>query len=111
MMAVKSLGGVVTVALLYGFFSGVFIALPTVCFINLTADKSKIGTRIGMGFAFTIIAVLVGGPGGGAVIGNDTADLHWNSLWILGGVTTLAGAVMLIVLRFWMTKGKFFVKL
>jgi uncharacterized membrane protein YeaQ/YmgE (transglycosylase-associated protein family) len=111
MMAVTNLGGVVTIALLYGFFSGVFIALPSVCFINLTADRTKIGTRIGMGYAFTIIAGLVGGPGGGAIIGNDITDLHWNSLWIFGGVTTLAGAVLLIVLRFWMTKGNFFVKL
>lgn len=46
-MAVSSSGGMVVVALLFGFFSGIFIALPPVLYVALTKDKSKIGTRIG----------------------------------------------------------------
>jgi len=111
MIAVTNLGGLVTIALFYGFFSGVFIALPAVCFVRLTTDKSKIGTRIGMGYAFSSLAVLAGGPGGGGVLGTDVTDLHWNNLWIYGGVTTTAGGLVLLALRFWLTKGKILMKI
>lgn len=57
MLAVVNLGGVITIAILFGFFSGVFIALPPVCFAVLTPDKSKLGTRIGMGFGVIAFAV------------------------------------------------------
>jgi hypothetical protein len=110
MMAIKNTGGLVAMALLYGFFSGVFIALPGVCFVQLTEDKSKIGTRIGMGFAFIGFAVLAGGPGGGNVLGNNNADLHWHKLWIYGATMMLACGIMQIGLRFWLAKGKMFVK-
>ncbi|RDW56991.1 hypothetical protein BP6252_13944 [Coleophoma cylindrospora] len=111
LISVTNLGGVVAIVALYGFFSGVYVALPSVCFVRLTADKTKIGTRIGMGYAFTSIAVLAGGPGGGGVLGTGVVDLHWNSLWIYGGITTLTSGVMLIALRFWMTKGKILMKI
>jgi MFS family permease len=111
LMAVTNLGCVISIALLYGFFSGVYVALPPVCFVRLTADKSKIGTRIGMGFAFTSVAVLTGGPGGGGVLGTDVTDLHWHSLWIYGGILSITGSVMLLALRFYLTKGKLLVKM
>jgi MFS family permease len=111
LIAVTSLGGVVTVALLYGLFSGVYVALPPVIFVRTTADKSKIGTRIGMGYACTSIAVLVGGPGGGGVLGTDGGDLHWNRLWTYGGTMSIVGGVLMITLRFYLTKGKFLMKM
>lgn len=47
MIAVASEAAIIVVAVLTGFFSGVFIAMPPVCFVALTKDKTKIGTRIG----------------------------------------------------------------
>ena len=44
-MAVTQVAGMVVCALFFGFFSGVFIALPPVLVVVLTKDKSKIGTR------------------------------------------------------------------
>jgi MFS family permease len=60
LIAVNGLGSIVVLAILFGFFSGVFIALPPVCFVALTADKSKIGSRIGMAFAFMGFGCLAG---------------------------------------------------
>jgi MFS family permease len=60
LIAVDGLGSIVALAILFGFFSGVFIALPPVCFVALTADKSKIGSRIGMAFAFMGFGCLAG---------------------------------------------------
>lgn len=38
MLAITSLGGIVAITVLYGFFSGVFIALPPVVMVRLAAD-------------------------------------------------------------------------
>jgi hypothetical protein len=90
--------GYVLIAIFFGFFSGAFITLPTVVYIILTEDKSRIGTRIGMGFALLGLGILVGGPGGGAVLGPDH---DWTSTWVFGGVMLLASGVTLTVLRVW----------
>jgi hypothetical protein len=64
----------------------------------LTKDKTKIGTRIGMGFGMISFGTLVGGPGGGAILGK--ADLlNWDGLWIFGGVTALVSGVLYSGLR------------
>lgn len=99
-MAVHNLGGIVVQALLFGFFSGIFIALPPVCFFSLTADKTKLGTRLGMGFAVIALGVLAGGPGGGGILQADPADLNWNGTWAYSGATLLAAGCIFMAVRF-----------
>lgn len=111
LIAVNSLAGVIVVALLYGFFSGVFIALPPVCFVALTADKSKVGTRMGMGFAFLGFGVLSGGPAGGSVLGTGLAHDNWVRLWTYGGTMTVASGILMLGLRIWLTRGKLWVRI
>lgn len=101
MIAVHSEAAIIIVAILFGFFSGVFIALPPVCFVALTEDKSKIGTRIGMGFGILGFGVLCGGPGGGAILGNGDRDLNWNGTWAYGGATAIVAGIMFAILRVW----------
>lgn len=98
MMAVKSEAAIIVVAILAGFFSGVFIAMPPVCFVALIKDKTRVGTRIGMGFSMVALGLLIGGPGGGSILG--TRDpLNWNSLWAFGGVSACTSGVMYAGLR------------
>jgi MFS family permease len=103
-MAVKSSAALIVEAVLLGFFSGIYIALPPVIFVQLTPDKSKIGTRIGMGFALLGGGVLAGGPGGGGILqrhGDGPNDpLDWHGTWIYGGVCTLASAAIMAGVRF-----------
>ena len=110
MMAVKSAAGVVVIAAFFGFFSGVFVALPPVCFAVLTKDKTKIGTRIGMGFAVIACSVLCGGPGSGAILGTSGTDLHWNRTWVFGGVFTVASGCIFVFVRERVVGWKLFVK-
>lgn len=100
MIAVGGLGSIVVLAILFGFFSGVFIALPPVCLVALTADKSKIGTRIGMGFGFMGFGTLAGGPGGGDILQNYGTGLNWTGLWVYGGVSCAVAAVIFAVVRY-----------
>jgi predicted MFS family arabinose efflux permease len=98
MIAVQTEAAIIVVAILSGFFSGVFIALPPVCFIALTRDKAKIGTRIGMGYGIIGFSALAGGPGSGSILGN--ADpLNWHGLWIYGGVSACVAGLLYAGLR------------
>lgn len=110
LIAVKSVAGIVIVTLLFGFFSGVFIALPPVCFVMLTKDKSKIGTRIGMGFGIVGFSVLASAPGGGNILGTNAADLDWTGLWVYGGVASAVAGLLYLGLRMYLAKGKLVVK-
>nr|OQO25818.1 hypothetical protein B0A51_09488 [Rachicladosporium sp. CCFEE 5018] len=109
-ITVHNLGGIVTQALLFGFWSGIFIALPPVIFVALTKDKSNLGTRIGCGFALFGCGVLAGGPGAGGVLGNDDRDLHWKGVWTYGGVVLLAAGAVFLALRFMLVGAKLKVK-
>jgi predicted MFS family arabinose efflux permease len=109
-MAVTNLGGIVVQALLFGFFSGIFIALPPVCFFSLTADKTKLGTRLGMGFAVIALGVLAGGPGGGGILQADPENLNWNGTWAYSGATLLAAGIIFTVVRFMKVGGKLMIK-
>ena len=109
-IAVTNLGGIVVQALLFGFFSGIFIALPPVCFFSLTADKTKLGTRLGMGFAVIALGVLAGGPGGGGILQADPQNLNWNGTWAYSGATLLAAGMIFVVVRFLKVGGKLMIK-
>lgn len=100
MLAVDSLAGIIVVTLFFGFSSGVFIATPPILFVELTKDKSKVGTRIGMAFAMTGLGVLVGGPGGGAIL-ERTQTHDWTGTWVFAGVFCLASGISFLVLRIW----------
>ncbi|CAK3884310.1 transporter MCH4 [Lecanosticta acicola] len=111
MIAVQSAGGLIVEAALFGFFSGIFIALPPVLFVALTQDKSKVGTRIGMGFAIVGLGVLAGGPGGGGILGTgDDGDLHWTGTWVYAGVCAIAAGVIFGGVRFMRSGAKVMAK-
>ena len=97
-IAVHTKGAMIVVALLLGFTSGVQIAMPPVCFVALTKDKSKIGTRMGMGFGVAAFGVLTAGPAGGAILG-QTDPLTWDGLWAYGGVSACVAGLVYFGLR------------
>jgi MFS family permease len=98
MLAVRDAAGMVVEAVVTGFFSGVVVALPPVCFRVLTEDKSMVGTRIGQGFAIGGLGLLIGGPSAGAVLGTGDS-LDWTGLWVYGGVAGCVAGVILVGVR------------
>lgn len=98
LLGVHNTAGMVVEAVVTGFFSGVVIALPPVCFRVLTENKSMIGTRMGQGFAIAGLGLLLGGPSAGAVLG--TVDpLNWTGLWVYGGVTACVAGLIYFCVR------------
>jgi hypothetical protein len=101
LMAVVNVGGLVVTTLLLGFFSAVFVALPSACFVMLTNDKSKIGTRIGMGLAMSGCGAFLSGPGGGAILGANKSNQHFGGLWIFAGSAAVCSGFFYMALRIW----------
>ncbi|KAK9421829.1 putative Major facilitator superfamily domain-containing protein [Seiridium unicorne] len=79
LLGVHNAAGMIVEAAVTGFFNGVVVALPPVCFRVLTENKSMIGTRIGQGFAIGGLGLLTGGPSAGAVLGT-VEPLNWAGL-------------------------------
>ncbi|KAK7733906.1 hypothetical protein SLS53_008056 [Cytospora paraplurivora] len=109
LMAAKSEAAIIILALLGGFFSGVYIAMPPACFIPLIKDKSKIGTRIGMGYGIISFSLLIGGPGAGAILGT-VGQFDWHGLWAFGGASICASGTMFTGLRLYRSGSHVFVK-
>ncbi|KAK6949649.1 hypothetical protein Daesc_009732 [Daldinia eschscholtzii] len=79
-LGVHDLGGTITFALLFGFFNGGVTSLPPSAIVTLTPDLGRLGTRMGMLFAFIGIAVLVGTPIAGAILKDVNDDGAWEGL-------------------------------
>lgn len=70
-IGIKSSSGIIVLTILYGFFSGGFVSLPPMVMMTITKDMRNFGTRLGMNFGITSIALLVGTPIGGAILHNS----------------------------------------
>lgn len=91
----SSLAGIVIISFFYGFFSGAFVSLPPTCFVKLSPDRSLVGTRMGMGYAAMTVGMLVGTPAAGAILQSK----GFNSMWIFGGVLSIAGGLTMMISR------------
>lgn len=63
----RSIGGLIVVTLLYGFASGVYVALLTNPIMTSFGGEGDIGRRIGMLWSITAVGALVGPPISGAI--------------------------------------------
>ena len=95
--AVRNTGTLVVFAVLYGFFTGTFVALPPSTLVALSPDLSKVGTRIGMSFSVSSIGVLVGSPVGGALLNLQTG--HFVRMQVFCAVVMLVASVTFVMAR------------
>lgn len=91
---VTTYGGLIVVALLYGFAYGGIASLPPSAIAALTPDLTTLGTRIGTSFAFAGLAMLVGPPIAGA-IKRDSTD--YKGAFGFSGAMTTAGSLILFI--------------
>lgn len=101
-----SLGSVLAVSILYGFFSGSLVSLPPSSIASMTADMGELGGRIGMAFLAMAFGSLIGAPVAGAIVQNSGYD----GARVYGGCMILAGAVVMFASRIAKTGPKLWVK-
>ncbi|KAE8353802.1 major facilitator superfamily domain-containing protein [Aspergillus coremiiformis] len=95
LMNVESLSGLIVILILYGFVAGALISLPPPCFVKLSPDRGVVGTRMGMGYAASVVGTLVGPPMAGAI----QDRMGFNAMWVFSGAVSIAAGVVLLLSR------------
>ncbi|KAK2593664.1 hypothetical protein QQS21_008633 [Conoideocrella luteorostrata] len=96
LLAVRDTPSLVVFSVLYGFCAGTFMGLPAAGVISLTADKSKIGNRLGMTLATVGVGVLISNPIAGAILGER---MNWNGLIAWCGALLVASVACMAASR------------
>lgn len=96
-IGVRTFGGIIVFAILYGAFSGGFVSLPPVAIVTLTKDMSKLGTRMGQCFLFSAFGLLMGTPVSGAILRSTGS---WLGVQLFSGLTIFITGILLFFARF-----------
>ncbi|OBZ66095.1 Riboflavin transporter MCH5 [Grifola frondosa] len=100
MIGLGSLASVVVIGVIYGFFSGTYVALLPPLMAVLTDDLSELGARMGIAFTFSAVSSLVSTPIDGALL---TSRFIWWRPALFSGIMAFTGftsfGAMLIILR------------
>jgi len=96
MIGLSGPASVVIIAIFFGFFAGVYIALMGPLMVVLTEDISELGIRMGIAFAFSGVGSLIGTPISGALL---TSNYIWWRPAVFSGVMALAGSSCFIAMR------------
>lgn len=95
-IAVENKAGMIVFCILYGFFTGSFVSLPPTTIVMLSPRLEIVGTRMGMVFSVCGLALLIGNPVGGAILG--TGD-NFLGLQLFCASTIVASAAILYPAR------------
>lgn len=95
-IGIKTQGGTIAFALLYGFFSGGFVSMPPVAIVTLTPDMRKLGTRMGQCFFISAFGLLVGTPVSGAILSESG---KWIGVQLFSGITIFITCMLLLWAR------------
>jgi predicted MFS family arabinose efflux permease len=109
LLGIKTTGGVVAFAVIYGFVSAPYVSLPIPIVTSLSPDKSVWATRLGMSFAIIGFGALIGSPVAGAILG-DSENRNWTGMIIWCGVMFFTSTAILTTVRTMKVGFKLFVK-
>ncbi|KAK9460380.1 major facilitator superfamily domain-containing protein [Lipomyces oligophaga] len=85
-------------SVVYGFASGIFVAMIPACTAKISAIHD-IGTRVGLMFACLSLANLAGVPIGGVILGDATLESRWRGMMAFAGVFLVMGGVVQWIAR------------
>ena len=101
-LAVKDTAGMINFVVLYGFFSGALIGLPSAV-LPYVSPPNVLGTRMGMTWALAGAALLIGSPIAGALV--DLQKAAFTRLQLFSGIVLLTGASLQLPL-WWLIRKK-----
>jgi len=96
MLAIHDSASLVIVSILYGFFSGAFLALILTSLASLAKQPSHVGSKTGIALAIASFALLGSAPSNGALL---TPMFKWIRPITLSGVFTTVAAVFFVGVR------------
>ncbi|PPQ79446.1 hypothetical protein CVT26_007719, partial [Gymnopilus dilepis] len=95
MIGLSSVASVVVIAVLYGFSSGIYVAIMAPMVAGLADDFSEIGMRMGISFTMAGVGGLIGTPIDGALL---TDNFIWWRPAVFSGVCGLVGCSLYIAM-------------
>ena len=98
-LGIRSLGGLIAFALLYGAFSGGVVSLTSSVIVCLSPDMSRVGQRMGMSFFLAGISLLVGTPIAGAILAG-ASEAQWMGTIAYGAASLLVASLFQGASRF-----------
>ncbi|KAK4116840.1 MFS general substrate transporter [Canariomyces notabilis] len=93
-LGIHNTAGAVVYAVLYGGFSGGVVSIIPSVMVTLSPDMGRVGTRMGMAFLVSGVAILTGTPIAGAILGEES-DPDW-----LGTILYSAFALLVATLLY-----------
>ncbi|KAL2125021.1 hypothetical protein VTJ04DRAFT_1386 [Mycothermus thermophilus] len=93
-LGVRDLAGDVVFVVLYGVFSGGVVSLTPSVIVSLSPDMSRVGARMGLSFLVSGVAILIGTPIAGAVLGSKEQP-RWAGTILYSGFGLLAATALL----------------
>ncbi|KAF3039055.1 hypothetical protein E8E12_009110 [Didymella heteroderae] len=101
----KTLSGLISISIVYGFLSGGVIIIPGPTIADLSPNSAEMGVRLGLAYLVAAFGGLLGNPASGAVKGHGSDAVHnFSSVWFCGAAIMAAGFTALVVTR-WMKLG------
>ncbi|AEO70543.1 0fb4a227-d073-40eb-942d-a672357b41f8 [Thermothielavioides terrestris] len=97
-LGIRNLAGSIVYALLYGAFSGGLVSLAPSVIVSLAPDMGRVGARMGMSFVVFGIAILLGTPIAGAILG-DERNPEWLGTILYAAFGLLAATVLFLASR------------
>lgn len=104
-ISVFNVAGNVSFAVMWGLFSGGFVALANVVLTGITPDLSRLGTRLGMVAIIKGIGSLIGPPISGAILDISSRYL---GVQLFSASGMLVNALLMVFLRVILTRQDFF---
>ncbi|EGO00981.1 hypothetical protein SERLA73DRAFT_105481 [Serpula lacrymans var. lacrymans S7.3] len=96
LIGANNTGSVYALAVLFGFSSGAYVSLIPSLLATLCRHMGEIGIRIGIAFSVVAVAMLIGTPVNGAILGRAYS---WNSAIIFSGICISAGLILMVISR------------
>ncbi|KAL2127318.1 hypothetical protein VTI74DRAFT_10931 [Chaetomium olivicolor] len=104
-LGIRNLGGAVVYVLLYGAFSGGVVSLTPSVIVSLAPDMGRVGARMGMSFVISGLAILVGTPIAGAILGDEEKP-EWVGTMLYSAFGLLVATSLYSVTRFLLYRRK-----
>ncbi|EXJ56611.1 hypothetical protein A1O7_06955 [Cladophialophora yegresii CBS 114405] len=104
----RTIGPLLTITVLYGFFSGAVIAITPAVVASLTEDLTSFGGRMGVMFLAIACSSLVGPPVMGAIV--QMHDGNYDAARVYAATMLVGGGVCFTLARMFKSKGKFMVR-
>ncbi|KAK1585259.1 major facilitator superfamily transporter [Colletotrichum navitas] len=102
-LGIRNMAGLIVFAILYGLFSGGLVSISPTVVVSLSPDLSRVGTRMGMMNFIAGIAILVGTPIAGAILG-DYGEVAWQSMIGYGAAALTVGSMCLTLAKIFQLK-------